>query len=292
MDSFSRELLALSKKILAELHGLSAAILGVQKQISSIRDQHEAAYQQQEKEQQPPPILQAKLQIPEDVQQEKRTSDKRHLAVQVVLAVVTFLAFLAAGIYAGINYHMLCEMRKANKQAAQSLAVQTRPWIGLEGSRVAPVSSPEYTWGPLLPYPMIYVNLSYSVKNYGAGPGFREREWIKVTPVSDVGGYTPTFPDECLMAETHQPSSDKVEAGQVIFPGATIETKLATNMMTDVQRTKDLRRVWISLCVAYQDSRDQWHHSRYRYISTSATGRPTLFQTIPAGLICHSVRPT
>ena len=185
-------------------------------------------------------------------------------------------------VYTTIAALQWCEMKKANTTAQESLQAQTRPWIGIEGNKVAPVASPEYAWSPALPYPTVWVTLSYSIKNYGTGPGFRQREWFKVIPVSDVGGYSPTFPDECAMAETHQPASDKAEMGYVIFTGASITTGSGTNLMVDMTKTKNLRRVWIAMCIAYQDSSHaQWHHSRYRYISQPMTGQPVTFPSHP-----------
>ena len=122
----------LAKRILRELGALSQTVstgfLRVQKQIGSIHDQQEAADQQRQYDEQRPQILNAELQVPEAVQRQKRTSDNRQFAVQVALAVVTFLAFLAAAIYAGIASRQLRQMKIATEnsgvgaEAAQSAA--------------------------------------------------------------------------------------------------------------------------------------------------------------------------
>jgi hypothetical protein len=173
MDDFSREILVLSKKMLSELRRLSATLLGVQEQIGSIRDQQKACSQQQKERQQQPPVIQAKLQIPEDVQREKRSSDKRHFAVQVVLAVVTFLTFLAAAIYAGINYHMLCQMKSeviaanrsadAAKTSSEVAIAELRPWVSAEDISITSPLRFESPKGGLL-------TIGYVLRNTGHSP--------------------------------------------------------------------------------------------------------------------------
>ena len=128
-----------SARLVDELRSINTALLGIQKQIGSIRDQQGAANQQQQQREKHPQILNAELRIPEAEQQEKRTNDKKHYRVQVAIAIATSLAFLAAGIYAGIAGYQafltrriihdnqsafektLCEMR-AQTKASQDQA--------------------------------------------------------------------------------------------------------------------------------------------------------------------------
>jgi hypothetical protein len=125
MDNTAQFVL-ITKRILRELGVLTETVrtgfLKVQEQISSIRDQQESANRRQEEQGEKPKILKAELHIPEAVQQEKRTSDNYHLAIQTAIAIATVLAFIAAAIYAGINYKMLREMRTANKAASDSFS--------------------------------------------------------------------------------------------------------------------------------------------------------------------------
>jgi len=107
-------------RLLNELRSLNATLLGVQEDIRAIRNQQETANQQQQEEKQQPHVLKADLQVPEAIQREKHTSEKRHFTVQAIIAGSTFLAFLAAAIYAGINYKMLRQMRESTKAALQA----------------------------------------------------------------------------------------------------------------------------------------------------------------------------
>ena len=72
---------------------------GVQQLVSAAHDAKEAQNQQQPQQ---APILRAELQIPEAVERERSKQDKRHYRVQVWLAIVTTLAFVAAAVYAGV----------------------------------------------------------------------------------------------------------------------------------------------------------------------------------------------
>jgi hypothetical protein len=118
---------------------------------------------------------------------------------------------------------------------------QQAPWVGLEQSSMIPVASPQYAWTPALAYPSIWITLRYSVKNYGTSPAFHENESLKITPVRDIGGY----------------------------------------MVVDPEKIKNLGRLWIDFCIAYQDSYAQWHHSKYRFISGPPEGQPVIFQDHP-----------
>lgn len=113
MDNTTQFIL-FAKRILRELSALnetvSASLLGVQKQISSIRDQQEATNQQQ---QQQPPVLRAELQIPESVERHKQTYQKKQYRLQKWLTVGTWLAFIAAGVYAGVAAFQLHQMKLA-----------------------------------------------------------------------------------------------------------------------------------------------------------------------------------
>ena len=122
----SAQFTLITKRILRELtllmETVRAGFLGVEKQVRSISDQQKTANQHQQQDRNRSPILHAELQIPEAVQGQQRNNDNRQFGVQLALAIVTFLAFVAAAIYAGINYKMLCEMRAANKTASDSFA--------------------------------------------------------------------------------------------------------------------------------------------------------------------------
>ena len=113
----SAYILVLGKRILTELRGLGATLLGVQEQIRSIRDQQEATNQQQ---QQYTPILRAELHIPESVERDRQTYEKKHYYLQKWLTLGTWLAFSAAAIYAGVAAYQACLTRRAIRNSEES----------------------------------------------------------------------------------------------------------------------------------------------------------------------------
>ena len=117
MEKAKQEFLGFTKKVLAELRSFGATLLGIQERLSSIRDQQDAANQRQMQERQRPPILQEILEIPEPARREKRASDERQYCVQVWLTIGTWLAFVAAAIYAAIAASQLGQMRVATEKA-------------------------------------------------------------------------------------------------------------------------------------------------------------------------------
>lgn len=113
MEKAIREFSGFAKKLLTEIRGIADTLFRVQKQIETIAEQNKV----QNECEQPPPVVRAELQIPPAVQtqneaREVRTEWRDKLKIKIEIA--TFLAVFA---YAIINYHMLCEMRKANKDA-------------------------------------------------------------------------------------------------------------------------------------------------------------------------------
>jgi hypothetical protein len=188
-----------------------------------------------------------------------------------------------AGIF---TFRTLSQVKRQADAAQGQLSVMQlgqRPWVGVEQNTVIPVNSPQYAWSPALSYPTIYINLQYSIKNYGASPAFRVNGVFTVFPVFDQGPTGgPSFPDPCVMAETRQDPSERIQLGEAVFPGSVIDTGYGTNMTVDPQNLKALRRVWINFCIAYQDSdKTKWRHSKYTFISRPAEGPIVTFPDHP-----------
>jgi hypothetical protein len=118
MNDFSREILILGKKMLAELRGLSSTLLGVQKQIETVaKEQHTKSERERT-----PPVFRAELQIPEATKSDHEREKSKKIRREWALIGVNVLTLFCVGAYAIINYHMLNEMRTANKDASDSFA--------------------------------------------------------------------------------------------------------------------------------------------------------------------------
>jgi hypothetical protein len=119
------EIERLLRSLIEVLESLQTA---VQTHTDTVRDQQERDQQQPKTESTPPPItpiLRSELLIPENIERQRRTNDKRQHRQQVWLTWGTWLAFLAAAIYAGFSRFQLDEIQKQTVIAEQ----QSRPWM-------------------------------------------------------------------------------------------------------------------------------------------------------------------
>jgi gas vesicle protein len=93
----------------------------LQQQIDAIRDSAEATRENKQSPMPSPLPVHAELQLPEADRTEQRTQHQRSHGLQIWLTVGTWLAFIAAAIYAGFAYYQLREMRQTNVLTKQAL---------------------------------------------------------------------------------------------------------------------------------------------------------------------------
>ncbi len=101
----------MNERELRLLRGIRDSLIAIQKEIHSIRDQQERNNENAKPPAQPP-ILRAELQIPERAERSNQTNSNRDHRTQVWLTVGTWLAFIAAAIYAGVAKGQLEKMRQ------------------------------------------------------------------------------------------------------------------------------------------------------------------------------------
>jgi len=123
MDILIQQFIAIGKKLREEL-------IALHNSVDAIRHQNEAYEQERSRQNkpEPPPILvqvRSELEIPETEKAAKRTHEKRHLTAQWVQVGVTFLAFVAAAIYAGIATFQLRDFDQS-VSLSQIIARQSR----------------------------------------------------------------------------------------------------------------------------------------------------------------------
>lgn len=126
MDYVTRQFVNLAKKLRDDVRKALSTIHGdLQKQAAAVS---QAAKATQENKQQPLPIplpVKAEFQVPEAVQAEQRAQYSRSHRVQVLLMVGTWLAFIAAAVYAGIAAFQWRTMNKTYAEIQkQTAAVQ------------------------------------------------------------------------------------------------------------------------------------------------------------------------
>jgi hypothetical protein len=150
--------------------------IDLQQLIGSMRDQEERDRQSKETQERDHNdtanrILATQWQIEEHRQRQQRTNTNLHLLIQGALAVGTWLAFLAAGIYAGIAASQLDEMTRQRDTVARISRSQFRAYVLYEGGKLEiSRDGRNYT---------AYVAL----KNFGQTPAYNVTHWINAVPV-------------------------------------------------------------------------------------------------------------
>jgi hypothetical protein len=209
MDNFKREILVLSKRKLAELRGLDAALLGVQKQIESIAEQNQTKDEREKAR----PVIPAELYVPDaEKAQAKRTKTEEKWSGRWKLLVETFTC-VAVVVYALFAARQWCEMRKAvksaedaNNIARDTLTANQRAYVTVSGLDIQPVPGEPAFWRAL---PVVVNNGNTSTKNmWWTGVGSDARGylyWLDKTIDKPQGPLLQTFKD--LQAATRNTMS-------------------------------------------------------------------------------------
>ncbi|MGA7693793.1 MAG: hypothetical protein WCA76_02125 [Candidatus Sulfotelmatobacter sp.] len=137
MDYVTRQFINLTKKFRKELRR------ALQQQTDAIRDATKAA---RENKQYPLPVplpIVAELQVPEAKETERSKREDRAFGVQVWLAVVTTLTFLAAGIYAGIAANQSSTMNNTYGEIQKQTTMMRQQLVG---TQAAILYMPEPRW--------------------------------------------------------------------------------------------------------------------------------------------------
>lgn len=162
MDYVSRQFIELANRLRKVLADLRDAL---QKQTKTIGDHYERDNQTQNT--QPQIQVFAELHTPEDVERRHSANDDRQYRLQLLLTVGTWLAFIAAAIYAGIATRQLHEMKLATvatQQAATAAAtsadtqtrafhLEERAWV-----RASPRNAPTFVVGKEIVIPLAILN--------------------------------------------------------------------------------------------------------------------------------------
>jgi hypothetical protein len=126
MDNSLRAFFRFRRAIEDEIRSVRISLFGIQEQIRVISNQQAAYFQAQNAEQQRPQVLHAELQVSEHVELDRRAIEHRQHCVQVWLTVGTWLAFIAAAVYAGITYYQSRLTRTALKDNQNSFTLMQR----------------------------------------------------------------------------------------------------------------------------------------------------------------------
>jgi hypothetical protein len=191
----------MTERELRFIRGLRENLRAIEEQIRAIRDEQERWHQyQQSRYDRPtdPPVVLAELQVPESVQRDNHAESKKNRTVQKWLTAGTWLAFIAACIYAEIGYKQL---RDSNR----NFRSDERPWIHTYVDTKAPEVRMELVVGGSLMIPVVFTNS-------GKTPAFAARGAVVVSllpmGVAPEFVYTPGHPRAKIAIEAMYPGTN------------------------------------------------------------------------------------
>ena len=198
----------LQQQFIAVTNRLKNELVALRQSVDAFRNQQERHYQQEQTQKELP---QASLRVEAETHEapcaEIKTTayQKKQFWVQLVTAIATSLAFLAAAIYAGIAEKQLREMvfarsqveraikaagrsadaaELANSDSAEHFVQDERPYLGLNltlepppGAKATASNKGSYIYVADIPNDPNYVRILWSIhfKNYGKSPAVHVR---------------------------------------------------------------------------------------------------------------------
>jgi hypothetical protein len=135
----------MSERELRLLRGIRDSLIAISQDIRAIRDQKERNQQQNKIN---PIWLDPVLTAHQQAEANKTTLEQRQYRVQNSLRWATWLAFIAAAVYAGISKYQLHEIQKQTAVAEE----QNRPWLKIEDVRLD-TSVPDIPMLSFMPMP-------------------------------------------------------------------------------------------------------------------------------------------
>lgn len=265
------EFFQLAKKLLNEIAALRNSIDSA---TSYQRERDEKA--EGAKHEPPPIVLSAELKEPEAAQTDRRTRDDRNHAQQVWLTWGTWLAFIAAAIYAGISYRQMDLLHTANEQGRTQWETEHRPWVSTGEIRFQ--RPPVFLVYPDNPPPastQISFVIEVPIKNVGLSPALHVETEMVGTMTKEIAA--PPAMENMMERACGMADGNATRVGGMQFPNSP-ETVVERNENIAVPvRVNEVQRIWLAICTAYTgtDSSERLHHTKIWLASWPIRGKPT-----------------
>jgi hypothetical protein len=194
----------------------------------------------------------------------RQKSKWTEIATVVLTLLIAGAAFWSAWIFQG----QLTEARNATNLSEKQWKNQQVPWLELEDNAVSISPAFQFSDGPPLPYPSVFVGpINYVIKNFGPAPAFHEWDSVHVVPNPDGQKPEKLIEVLCQMREGIGKGHAETTGGEILFPGAEKHVGWTTNISPSSKQTH-FGSVWLIVCVSYEDSWNRVHHSRFVYMTT------------------------
>ncbi len=190
------------------------------------------------------------------------------------LALFAFTQSFITGLQIGPLRNSADAAKKAADTAHDTMILGNRPWLGIDENKIS-LNSPVFYFGKppqTVAVPSIYFPVKFWIKNFGAGPALREAFMVVASPLENGVGVPPKreMSQWCSLRENFSMSPDDpngIAAGQSIMPSGRIEVNEGVSLVGD-RLHPAIGRIAFLICIVYQDSWHQLHHSRYWYVTT------------------------
>ncbi len=237
-----------------------------QERIGAVSDSHETGHQGQQPAQEI--RIRAELATPEHIEH-RTANDDRNYSLQKWLVWGTWLAFVAAGVYAGISLRIWHEMRNQTRIQREASINTERAWLGLDAD--LPIKISLLKIGP----PRFEAIATYRIKNFGHGPAFKiaSSAWIPATAeemekewVNDVCKESMDFTEGKIRVGGGIPQPPPM--GRMLFPGGVLERPIGQPNDPFIGASDpNLKFLWFIGCITYKDQFGTSHWTRFCMVS-------------------------
>jgi hypothetical protein len=146
-----------------------------------------------------------------------------------------------------------------------------QPWVGIDGNTIAIAPQVSFYWSPnpTIKTPVVSVSLKYTIKNFGSSPALYEADEAFAMAYHDGLKPIAEMQNHCQMAEGLSKSGAQTSGvGEMVLPGGTKNAPIQSPQVILNPGQTQLERIWIFVCVAYQDPwNKKTHYSRYMYLT-------------------------
>jgi hypothetical protein len=166
------------------------------------------------------------------------------------------------------------------KRSADIAQRHNAPWVGIEDNTVTINPQLGLSWAAPPGSTIATINVAYAIKNFGSEPAT-----YTVDLISAMAYRNGLKPLEWLQSFCHMSTgvsasgADTNAVGEMILPGARRQSGRRTNVQLNPEQ-QHIERIWIFICIGYQDGLRQTHWSRYLYL-TRNSGAPVAFPGHP-----------
>jgi hypothetical protein len=258
-------------RLRAELRAIRDAIEELRTAIDNHSETVHAAEESRSKDYAIPKRLQVLVSHDEEIKE----GEHKSYTAQENIKKWTKRAVIAASTYAFIAALQYWEMRIQTKQVAKQFEAQQRPWVdGGEIEFRQPVFL-VYPDNPIQARTQVDVVVEIPTKNVGAAPALHVDAELSGTMTKEIAG--PKTMDTMMEYACHLADGNSKQGGGALFPNSTpTKVEYPINIMVPFIEVTEIRRVWITICIAYSNtgSADQLHHTKIWAASWPIDGQP------------------